>query len=298
MPWLLSQAQIMPPSATPATSNTPKATITPPQDSFAELLLYAVPRFSDFLRRMTDIKNSAASRKLKMSPSTGLWLTLALIGVIISANSYFVGLQNWFPDADTITTVIPLGRDDVAFRPMALFPPMLFWLSKVVNFSMWVVGGVIPDVPLAGGSPQWNPAERATVYSNATLALAWWIGAAVSVLISSTQGLFTRTTSLGKQREYAQRLNAIARIELSPKAISPARREVRKANHWGSGAVWGMCLIAVAGWAWEMFVADGALSGTSFDSKAWWIYTLSSTFLAELCWFIAGHSGKKINPDI
>lgn len=285
----------MPPTRNPVPT---APTITPPQDSFAELLLYAVPRFSDFLRRMTDIKNSAASRKLRMSPSTALWLTLALIGVIISANSYCVGLQAWVPDADTITTVIPLGRDDVAFRPMALFPPLLMWMSKVVNFSMWVVGSFVPDVPLAGGSPQWHPAERATVYSNATLALAWWIGAAVSVLISSTQGLFTRTTSLGKQREYATRLNAIARIDLNPKAISPARREVRKANNWGSGAVWGMCLIAVAGWAWEMFVADGALTGTNFDSKAWWIYTLASTFLAELCWFIAGHSGKKIDPNI
>ena len=293
----------MPPSSRPTTTTTtpepPKAIITPQTWGFFEVLFYAVPRFSDLLRRATDIKNSEASRKLRMNPSTALWLTLALIGVVISANSYFVGLQNWFPDATTITTVIPLGRDDVAFRPMTLFPPLLFWMSKVINFSMWVVGGAIPDVPLSGGaSPQWNPAVRATVYSDATLALAWWIGAAISVLISSTQGLFTRTTSLGKQREYAQRLNAIARIELSPKAISPARREVRKANNWGSGAVWGMCLVAIAGWAWEMFVADGALNGTNFDSKAWWIYTLSSTFLAELCWFIAGHSGKKIDPDI
>ena len=99
--------------------------VTPSQDSFLELLLYALPRFSDLLRRITDIKNSAASHRLRMSPAVALWLSLALVGLVISANSYFVGFQTWQPDAETITTVIPLGRGDVAFRPMALFPPLL-----------------------------------------------------------------------------------------------------------------------------------------------------------------------------
>ena len=141
------------------TSTRPTAPqVTPSKDSFLELLLYALPRFSDLLRRITDIKNSAASRRLRMSPAVALWLSLALVGLVISANSYFVGFQTWQPDANTITTVIPLGRGDVAFRPMALFPPLLLWLSKVVNFSMWLVGLVIPDMPFTNGaSPQWNP---------------------------------------------------------------------------------------------------------------------------------------------
>ena len=292
----------MPPSSTATASNnkTQQPTyITPSQDSFAELLLYALPRFSDLLRRVTDIKNSSASRKLRMSPSTALWLTLALVGIAISANSYSIGIQEWLPDADTITTVIPLGRDDVAFKPLALIPPVLLWLSKLVNFSMSLVSGLIPDLPLSDGSaPQWNPAYRETVWNQATLALAWWVGAFGSILISSTQGLFTRTVPLGKQREYANRLNKISRIELNPKAIAPARREVRKANNYGRAALWGMFIVALAGWGWELFVANGALDGTNFDTTARWIYGLASTFMAELCWAIADFSGKKIDSDI
>ncbi len=293
MPWLLGQARIMPPSSTRTPTQTPA--VTPPRDGFLELLLYAVPRFSDFLRRLTDIKNSAASRKLKMSPAVGLWLTLALIGVVISANSYFVGFQELQPDTSTaLTTVIPLGRADMVFRPMALFPPVQQMLAAVVNFAMWLVGGLIPDMPLM----QWTPTPRPTVWSNATLALAWWVAAFGSVLISSTQGLFTRTTSLGKQREYAMRLNKINRIDLNPKAIAPAKREVSKANNYGRAAIWGMCLLAVAGWGWELFVANGALDGTDFNQKARWIYGLASTFMAELCWFIAEYSGQKLDPDL
>lgn len=300
MPWLLDQAETMPPTTTTTKNTNPaKPAITPAPDGFLDLLIYAAPRFSDWLRRLTDIKNSAASRRLKMSPATGLWLTLALIGLVISANSYFIGFQQWQPDAaGQLTTVIPLGRDDVLFRPMALFPPILQWLSGVVNFASWLVGLAVPDLPMMGGSPQWTPTPRPTVWSNATLALAWWVAAFGSVLISSTQGLFTRAVPMGKQRAYAARLNAIARIELNPKAIGPARREVRKANNWGLGAVWGMALLAVAGWGWELFVADGALDGSTFDTNARWIYGLSSTFLAELCWFIAEHSGHKIDPNL
>ena len=287
------------PRKTPPRHPAPTSQVTPSQDSFFELLLYALPRFSDLLRRITDIKNSAASRQLKMSPAVALWLSLALVGLVISANSYFVGFQTWQPDASTITTVIPLGRDDVVFRPMALFPPLLLWLSKVINFSMWLVGLVIPDIPFTNGaSPQWNPTVRPTVWSSATLSLAWWVGAFGSVLISSTQGLFTRSVPLGKQREYAARLNKISRIELNPKAISPARREVRKANNYGRTAIWGMFLVALAGWGWEFFVANGALTGTNFDETARWIYGLASTFMAELCWAIADFSGQKIDPDL
>ena len=286
-----------PRKTTPPTPTAPQ--VTPTKDSFIELLLYALPRFSDLLRRITDIKNSAASRKLRMSPAVALWLSLALVGLVISANSYFVGFQTWQPDANTITTVIPLGREDIAFRPMALFPPVLLWVSKVVNFSMWVVGWVIPDFPFTqGASPQWNPTSRPTVWSSATLALAWWVGAFGSILISSTQGLFTRSVPLGKQREYAARLNKISKIDLNPKAIAPAKREVRKANNYGRTAIWGMFLVAVAGWGWEFFVANGALDGTNFDETARWIYGLASTFMAELCWAIADFSGQKIDPDL
>jgi len=288
------------PPRKPTTPPSPTAPqVTPSQDSFIELLLYALPRFSDLLRRITDIKNSAASRKLRMSPAVALWLSLALVGLVISANSYFVGFQSWQPDANTITTVIPLGREDIAFRPMALFPPVLLWVSKVVNFSMWVVGWVIPDFPFTqGASPQWNPTVRPTVWSSATLSLAWWVGAFGSILISSTQGLFTRSVPLGKQREYAARLNKISKIDLNPKAITPAKREVRKANNYGRTAIWGMFLVAVAGWGWEFFVANGALEGTNFDETARWIYGLASTFMAELCWAIADFSGQKIDPDL
>lgn len=287
-----------PPRQTP-TPTPPTPQVTPSQDSFLELLLYALPRFSDLLRRITDIKNSAASKKLRMSPAVALWLSLAIVGLVISANSYFVGFQTWQPDAETITTVIPLGRGDVAFRPMALFPPLLLWLSKVVNFSMWLVGLVIPDIPFTkGASPQWNPTVRPTVWSSATLALAWWVGAFGSILISSTQGLFTRSVPLGKQREYAARLNKISKIDLNPKAITPAKREVRKANNYGRTAIWGMFLVALTGWGWELFVANGALDGTSFDETARWIYGLASTFMAELCWAIADFSGQKIDPDL
>ena len=281
----------------PTASTTPQ--VTPAQDSFLELLLYALPRFSDLLRRITDIKNSAASHRLRMSPAVALWLSLALVGLVISANSYFVGFQTWQPDAETITTVIPLGRGDVAFRPMALFPPLLLWLSKIVNFSMWLVGLVIPDIPFTNGaSPQWNPMQRPTVWNSATLALAWWVGAFGSILISSTQGLFTRSVPLGKQREYAARLNKISKIDLNPKAITPAKRAVRKANNYGRTAIWGMFLVALAGWGWEFFVANGALDGTSFDQTARWIYGLASTFMAELCWAIADFSAQKIDPDL
>ena len=283
----------------PSPTPTPAPQITPANDSFLELLVYALPRFSDMLRRMTDIKNSAASQKLRMSPAVALWLSLALVGLVISANSYFVGFQNWQPDVTTLTTVIPLGRDDVAFRPMALFPPLLLWLSKLVNFAMWLVGLVIPDIAFTrGASPQWNPTVRPTVWGSATLALAWWVGAFVSMLISSTQGLFTRSVPLGKQREYAARLNKISKIDLNPKAITPAKREVRKANNYGRTAIWGMFLVAVAGWGWEFFVANGALDGTNFDETARWIYGLASTFMAELCWAIADFSGQKIDPEI
>ena len=146
-----------PPRRTPPANPTTTPQVTPSKDSFRDLLLYALPRLSDLLRRITDIKNSAASRRLRMSPAVALWLSLALVGLIISANSYFVGFQTWQPDAETITTVIPLGRSDVAFRPMALFPPLLLWLSKVVNFSMWVVSLVTGDVLFTNGSsPQWT----------------------------------------------------------------------------------------------------------------------------------------------
>ena len=282
---------------TPTTPTTPQ--ITPSKDSFLDLLLYALPRFSDLLRRITDIKNSAASQRLRMSPAVALWLSLALVGLVISANSYFVGFQTWQPDAETITTVIPLGRGDVAFRPMSLFPPLLLWLSKVINFSMWLVGLVIPEAAFTHGTvPQWHPTVRPTIWSSATLALAWWVGALGSILISSTQGLFTRSVPLGKQREYAARLNKISKIDLNPKAISPAKREVRKANNYGRTAIWGMFLVALAGWGWEFFVANGALDGTRFDQTARWIYGLASTFMAELCWAISDFSGQKIDPDI
>ena len=283
--------------STPPTPAPPQ--VTPSKDSFLELLLYALPRFSDLLRRITDIKNSAASRRLRMSPAVALWLSLALIGLVISANSYFVGFQTWQPDAETITTVIPLGRTDVTFSSMALFPPLLLWLSKVVNFSMWLVSLVTGDVLFTDGiSPQWNPIVRPTVWSSATLALAWWVGAFGSILISSAHGLFARSVPLGKQREYAARLNKISKIDLNPKAIAPAKRAVRKANNYGRTAIWGMFLVALAGWGWEFFVANGALDGTSFDQTARWIYGLASTFMAELCWAIADFSGQKIDPDI
>ena len=157
---MAANTRTTPPRKTPPPPKPPITTpqVTPPKDSFLELLLYALPRLSDLLRRITDIKNSAASKRLRMSPAVALWLSLALVGLVISANSYFVGFQSWQPDAETITTVIPVGRDDIAFRPMALFPPLLLWVSKVVNFSMWLVGLLIPDIPFTNGaSPQWNP---------------------------------------------------------------------------------------------------------------------------------------------
>ena len=297
---MAANTRTTPPRKTPPPPKPPATPqVTPPKDSFLELLLYALPRLSDLLRRITDIKNSAASKRLRMSPAVALWLSLALVGLVISANSYFVGFQSWQPDAETITTVIPVGRDDIAFRPMALFPPLLLWISNVVNFSMWLVGLVIPDIPFTNGaSPQWNPTLRPTVWSSATLALAWWVGAFGSILISSTQGLFTRSVPLGKQREYAARLNKISKIDLNPKAIAPAKREVRKANNYGRTAIWGMFIVAVAGWGWEFFVANGALDGTSFDQTARWIYGLASTFMAELCWAIADFSSQKIDPDL
>lgn len=301
MPWLLSQVQNMPPSPSPnpKPSPSPNPAITEQSSGFFDVLLYAPARFSDFLRRVTDIKNSAASRKLRMSPSVGLWLTLALVGLVISANSYFLGFQELSGSAaEPLTTVIPLGRGDTVFRPMALFPPVLQLISHVVNFSSWLVGLLIPDIPLMSGAPEWNPTPRPTVWSNATLALAWWVGAFGSILISSTQGLFTRTSSLGNQRAYAVRLNKINAIDLNPKAIAPAKREVRKANNYGRSAIWLMCLLAVAGWGWELFIANGALDGTNFDTTTRWIYGLASTFMAELCWAIADFSGKKIDTDI
>ena len=297
---MAANTRTTPPRKTPPPPKPPATPqVTPSKDGFLELLLYALPRLSDLLRRITDIKNSAASKRLRMSPAVALWLSLALVGLVISANSYFVGFQSWQPDAETITTVIPVGRDDIAFRPMALFPPLLLWVSKVVNFSMWLVGLLIPDIPLTNGaSPQWTPTLRPTVWSSATLALAWWVGAFGSILISSTQGLFTRSVPLGKQREYAVRLNKISKIDLNPKAIAPAKREVRKANNYGRTAIWGMFIVAVAGWGWEFFVANGALDGTSFDQTARWIYGLASTFMAELCWAIADFSSHKIDPDL
>ena len=278
-------------------SDNRKATITPASSDFLDVLFYAPARFSDLLRRMTDFKNAGAARKLKMNPTVGLWLTLALIGVVISANSYFVGFQE-LNNVDGLTTIIPLGRDDVAFAPMALFPPVLMWLAAVVNFASWLMGLIIPDLSQLAASPAWTPTPRPTVWSNATLALAWWVGFGGSVLISSTQGLFTRSVPLGKQREYAERLNRIARIELNPKAIAPAKREVAKANNYGRSVVWLLCLMAVGGWAWELFVANGALDGSTFDTQARWIYGLASTFMAELCWLVADQSGKKIDPNI
>ena len=281
----------MPPTATKDTNNTPHITR---KEGFSDLLLYAMPRFSDVLRRLTDIK-TGSSNGLKMCPSVALWLTLALVGVVISANSYSVGFQAWQPDAQgTITSIIPLGREDVIFRPMALFPPLLLWLSHIVNFCSWLIGLIVPDLPLMGGSPEWHPATRPTVWSDATLALAWWFGGFVSVLVSSTQGLFTRTVDLGKQREYAARLNKISKINLNPNAIAPARREVRKANNWGQSAVFLMAVLALAGWGWELFVADGALNGSAFDTTTRWIYGIASAFMAELCWFVAEHTGKKL----
>lgn len=282
------------PAPAPTSPTAPHTPHVTHKEGFADLLIYALPRFSDVLRRLTDIKSGAAQR-LKMSPGVALWLTLALVGVIISANSYSVGFQQWQPDAQgQITSIIPLGRDDVIFRPMALIPPVLEWFSHIVNFCSWLVGLIIPDLPLMGGSPEWHPATRPTVWSNATLALAWWFGGFVSVLVSSTQGLFTRTVGLDKQREYATRLNKINKIDLNPKAIAPARRAVRKANNWGQSAVFLMCLLAVAGWAWELFVADGALAGSGFDETTRWIYGAASAFMAELCWFVAEHTGKKL----
>lgn len=59
-----------------------------------------------------------------------------------------------------------------------------------------------------------------------------------------------------------------------------------------------MFLLAIAGWGWELFIADGALDGSTFDTTARWIYGLSSTFLAELAWFIAEHSGKNLDTDL
>ena len=208
----------MPPSVSPTNPN-PTPVITPTSSGFFDVLFYAPARLSDFLRRVTDIKNSSASKKLKMSPVVGLWLTLALVGLIISANSYFLGFQELSGGggAQPLTTVIPLGRVDTVFRPMALFPPVLQLFSHVVNFSSWLVGLIIPDIPFMDASPAWNPTPRPTVWSNATLALAWWVGAFGSVLISSTQGLFTRTSSLGNQRAYAARLNKINAIDLNPK---------------------------------------------------------------------------------
>ena len=272
----------------------PAEHIGPPRSGIADLLLYAMPRFSDWLRRLTDLK-TGATKALHLSPAVTLWLTLALIGIVISANSYFVGFQHWQPDAQgNITTLIPLGRADVTFRPMVLFPPLLVWLSKLVNFASWLVGLVMPDIPLTNGaSPQWMPIPRPTVWNNATLALAWWVAATGSILISSTQGLFTRTVPLTKRREYAVRLNKINRIQLNPKAIAPAHRAVRRANNHGRGAVWGMVILAVAGWGWELFVADGALTGSSFSPMTCWIYGLASTFMAELCWFVAGYADKQ-----
>lgn len=280
----------------PSNTTTPNrdGTITPPPDSLVDLLVYAAPRLSDWLRRLTDIK-SGTTAKLRMSPSTGLWLSLALVGIAISANSYAVGIQGLpLADGDFLTTVIPLGRADATFRPMVLFPPVLLWLSHVVNFCVAAVGLLIPDLPLMGSSPEWHPTVRPTVWSNASLALAWWAGLTISILVSSTQGLFTRAVGLDNQRAYAQRLNKINKIDLNPKAISPAKRAVRKANHYGQGAIFLMCLLACAGWGWELFVADGALTGTAFGTQARWIYGLASTFMAELCWAIAQFSNQKI----
>ena len=282
------------PETGPTTAPADHSPPVTPKEGFGDLLLYALPRLSDVLRRLTDIK-TGASTGLKMSPAVALWLTLALIGVVISANSYSVGFQVWQPDAQgQITSIIPLGRDDVVFRPMALIPPVLQLLSYVVNFCSAAIGWLIPDIPLMGGTPEWHPTIRPTVWSNATLALAWWFGGFVSVLVSSTQGLFTRTVGLDKQREYATRLNKINKIPLNQNAISPARREVRKANNWGQSAVFLMCLLAVAGWGWELFVADGALDGSGFDTTTRWIYGIASAFMAELCWFVAEHTGKKL----
>ena len=84
-----------------------QTTITPQRSDFLDVLFYAPARFSDLLRRMTDFKNAGAARKLKMNPTVGLWLTLALIGVVVSANSYFVGFQELNAGASNITTVVP-----------------------------------------------------------------------------------------------------------------------------------------------------------------------------------------------
>lgn len=288
----------MPPYANPSAKQqqtTPP--ITPQKSPLFEVFFYAVPNFSDLLRRTTDIKSGFAANKLKMSPVVALWLTLAFIGVLISANSYFMGAQTWM-SADTLTTIIPLGREDVTFRPMALFPPVLLVLSKILNFCLWAVGLLIPDLPFSGGSsPEWTPAVRPTIWSNATLAFAWWVAFIGSVIISSTQGLFTRQVPLSKQREYAKRLNAIARIDLNPKAIAPAKRAVESANNYGRKGVWALTLFALAGWGWELFVADGALAGSTLSATTCWIYGLASTFMAEVCWFIAEHCGKKIDPS-
>ena len=221
------------------------------KEGFSDLLLYAMPRFSDVLRRLTDIKTGSANG-LKMSPAVGLWLTLALVGVVISANSYSVGFQAWQPDAQgTITSIIPLGREDVIFRPMAIVPPLLLWLSHIVNFCSGVVGWVLPPLQ----SPDWNPATRPTVWSDATLALAWWFGGFVSVLVSSTQGLFTRTVDLGKQRQYAERLNKINKMKLKLKR--DRTRTPRCALCKQLGAVGGLSdgYSRSAGWGWELFVA-------------------------------------------
>ena len=109
---------------TPPRRPTPPTTpqVTPSKDSFLELLLYALPRFSDLLRRITDIKNSAASRRLRMSPAVALWLSLALVGLVISANSYFVGFQAWQPDAEDDHHRHPARPRRCGFSPDGAIP--------------------------------------------------------------------------------------------------------------------------------------------------------------------------------
>ena len=177
---------------TPTTPTTPQ--VTPSKDSFLDLLLYALPRFSDLLtthhrhqeQRREPAPTDVARRRPLAEPCASRPGDQRQ-QLLCRLSDLATGRRDHHHRH-------PARPRDVAFRPMSLFPPLLLWLSKVINFSMWLVGLVIPDAAFTHGTvPQWHPTVRPTIWSSATLALAWWVGALGSILISSTQGLFTRS---------------------------------------------------------------------------------------------------------
>lgn len=250
-----------------------------------DTILYALPRFSNVLKNITDFK--AQGKKMNMTPAKGFFNFLALVGVTVSINSYFVGAQNIIEPDQTKVALVPLGRDDVEFKPMVLVPPVQQALSYPVNFSSRLVGGLIPDIPLMDGTPQWNPETRQTIWNHPTLAMAFWTSASLSLLISSLQGLFTRSVPMSKQRQYATKLNGISKLKANPDAIGIANLEVAKANSYGQARIALLALMAVGGWGFELFLADGVLATSVFSKELKWGYSLASTFLAEGGWYLA-----------